>query len=76
MSPQNQRYIDNNQIRELNRDLEHLAKTYHNTDYIDLYPHFVNKSDNELIANLTTDGIHLSDQGYSVWKDAIAPSIL
>ena len=76
ISPQNQRYIDTNQIIELNRDLEQLAKKYRNAEFIDLYPHFVDKSDNELICNLTTDGVHLNDQGYSVWKDAIAHYIL
>jgi lysophospholipase L1-like esterase len=76
ISSQNQTYIDNNQIIELNRDLEQLAKTYHTTEYIDLYSHFVNENDNELLENLTTDGVHLNDQGYAVWKDAIAYYIL
>ena len=40
-------------------------------DYLDLYPLFVN-GDGYLRADLTSDGLHLNQDGYMVWRTALA----
>lgn len=40
-------------------------------EYLDLYPLFVN-GDGYLRADLTTDGLHLNQNGYLVWRSALA----
>ncbi len=39
----------------------------HNITFIDLYPKFVRKGTNQLRKELTSDGLHLSPQGYKLW---------
>lgn len=61
--------IPNDRIRHLN---EHLAAIAHQNGatYLDLYTRFTDDQGN-LDRNLTTDGIHLSRQGYSVWQQVL-----
>jgi len=56
----------NNKVRELNSFLLKTAvdKGLH---FIDLYPDFIDNK-NELKQELTTDGIHLNEKGYSIWS--------
>lgn len=61
--------IGNQRIRYLNG---HLAAIAHQegATYLDLYSQFTDDQGN-LDRNLTTDGIHLSRQGYSIWQQAL-----
>ena len=58
------------QIPEINARLETLAKEKKIT-FINLYPLFTEKGTNVLKKELTNDGLHLNDEGYKVWVDAI-----
>lgn len=53
-------------IRELNEKLVAIAKD-EKVEYLDLYSHFTN-DEGAMLPNLTTDGLHLSHEGYQVWK--------
>lgn len=61
--------IPNERIRHLNGHLAAIAHQQGAT-YLDLYPLFTDNQGN-LDRNLTTDGIHLSRQGYSIWQQAL-----
>jgi lysophospholipase L1-like esterase len=61
--------ISNNRIREINRQLEAIAKK-EGASYLDLFPLFTNDQGN-LQPNLSTDGLHLSQEGYLVWRSAL-----
>ncbi|MBD2082922.1 GDSL-type esterase/lipase family protein [Leptolyngbya sp. FACHB-17] len=61
--------LSNDRIYQFNRRLAQLAKQTR-VEFLNLQPLF---SDNEgfLRSELTTDGLHLSTQGYLVWRSAI-----
>ncbi len=61
--------ISNQRIRQLNAQLRAIAVEL-NVDYIDLYPLFADEK-GYLRANLTSDGLHLSREGYLVWRAAL-----
>ena len=44
-------------------------------EIIDLYSIFVNK-EGKMKKELSYDGVHLNDKGYSVWVDYIKPTVL
>jgi len=58
----------NSTIEKLNKQIKSLCEEYKIT-YIDLYSVF--SKDNQLNPELTKDGIHLKDEAYKVWTDAI-----
>ncbi|MEY8686380.1 serine hydrolase [Bacteroides sp. AN502(2024)] len=53
-------------IPEINARLEALAKERKIT-YINLFPLFTEKGTNVLRTDLTSDGLHLTDEGYKIW---------
>jgi lysophospholipase L1-like esterase len=61
--------IPNSRIRQLNQQLQAIA-TKEGVKYLDLYPLFTNQQGN-LHREFTTDGLHLSPQGYVVWRTAL-----
>ncbi|MBK1988712.1 G-D-S-L family lipolytic protein [Sphaerospermopsis aphanizomenoides BCCUSP55] len=61
--------IPNSRIRKLNEELERIA-TQQDVQYINLHPLFTNKQGN-LRQEFSTDGLHLSPQGYLVWRTAL-----
>ena len=61
--------IPNSRIRELNQQLKAIADN-EGVIYLDLYPLFAD-SDGNLKTELSTDGLHLSPQGYLVWRNAL-----
>jgi lysophospholipase L1-like esterase len=61
--------ISNHRIRQLNQQLKNLA-TKKKIKYLDLHPLFVDNQGN-LRSDLSTDGLHLSKQGYLVWRSAL-----
>nr|WP_051036821.1 SGNH/GDSL hydrolase family protein [Calothrix sp. PCC 6303] len=61
--------IANSRIQKINQQLEAIA-LQEKVRYLDLYPLFATKEGN-LRPDLTTDGLHLSRQGYLVWSSAL-----
>ncbi len=61
--------IPNDYIRELNQRLAAIARE-EKVKYLDLHAHFINEKGN-MRSNLTTDGLHLSLQGYEVWRSQL-----
>lgn len=61
--------VANSRIRELNQQLQSIS-TKKGVKYLDLYPLFTNKQGN-LRREFTTDGLHLSPEGYIVWRSAL-----
>jgi lysophospholipase L1-like esterase len=61
--------IPNSRIKELNKQLKAIAKD-ESVIYLDLYPLFAD-ADGNLKTELSTDGLHLNPQGYSVWRNAL-----
>ncbi len=57
-------------IPEINARLETLAKEKKIT-YINLFPLFTDGDTNILRADLSTDGLHLNEEGYKIWVKAI-----
>ena len=61
--------VDNEKIVSLNKFLKEYADDKGIT-YIDIYSMVVDEN-NQLYSAYTTDGLHLSSEGYYVWKDTI-----
>lgn len=61
--------ISNNRIRYLNENIRFIAGQ-EGANYLNLHYLFANEN-GEMRENLTTDGIHLTRQGYEVWREAI-----
>lgn len=60
-------------VMKLNRFLKAQAKERKIT-FIDLYPDFADEN-NEMKQELTTDGVHLNEAGYTIWKKHLAKHI-
>ena len=65
--------LPNGDIRDLNEDIAAIAED-NDATYLDLMPLFTN-GDGDLKAELTTDGLHLNDNGYLVWATALQLSL-
>ena len=61
-------------VIEINRLLQNEA-IYHNYTYIDLYSHFVKPHSNIIQPQYTNDGLHLTGEGYALWRTLLAPYI-
>lgn len=61
--------ISNERIRHLNQRLLFIAQD-EKVNYLNLFALFLDNQ-GQMHANLTTDGIHLSSQGYQVWQGAM-----
>ncbi|MGJ5627889.1 SGNH/GDSL hydrolase family protein [Nostoc sp. CALU 1950] len=61
--------VANSRIRKLNQQLQSIS-TKKGVKFLDLYPLFINKQGN-LRREFTTDGLHLSPEGYIVWRSAL-----
>lgn len=55
------------QVPKINAKLKTMAKSM-NITYIDLFPHFVIPNSNTLRPNFTGDGVHISEEGYQIWR--------
>ncbi|GEM_PF-395976 len=63
------RTVPRERLQRINRRLAQVARD-ERVGFLDLFPMFAdNKGD--LHADLTTDGLHLSDRGYLVWRAAL-----
>jgi lysophospholipase L1-like esterase len=62
--------LPNDRIQAVNTAIANMADV-EGVEYLDLYPLFAD-GEGALRPDLTTDGLHLSDRGYLVWRTAIA----
>ncbi|HYA87052.1 MAG TPA: GDSL-type esterase/lipase family protein [Nitrospirota bacterium] len=63
-------WISNNVIEDANRRLMELAREY-NAEYLDVYSLFVDAKGNPIREYLSEDGVHLANNGYKTWADAV-----
>ncbi|NEQ69725.1 MAG: lysophospholipase, partial [Symploca sp. SIO2D2] len=61
--------IPNKDIQEINQALKEIAQD-EGAIYLELYPLFAD-TDGNLKMELSTDGLHLNQQGYQVWSYAL-----
>ena len=61
-------------VIEINSLLQNEA-AQHNYTYIDLYSHFVKPHSNIILSQYTNDGLHLTGEGYELWRTLLAPYI-
>lgn len=59
-------------IKEINQQYQNIAKE-HNVNYINLYPHFLEKGTDKMNKNYTNDGLHLLGEGYLLWSKIVEP---
>lgn len=64
------RQVPNGRIRRINRHLAELADRQSQVYYLDLHTLFTDDRGNLDMA-LSTDGLHLNEQGYQVWATAL-----
>jgi lysophospholipase L1-like esterase len=64
----------NERIGQINQRLAAIAQ-HEKVTYLDLYADFAD-ADGNLRADLTTDGLHLSPQGYAAWEVAFRQGLL
>lgn len=57
-------------VPEINTRLKALAQEK-KIDFIDLFPLFAERNTNVLRKDLTTDGLHLNEEGYKIWAKAL-----
>jgi lysophospholipase L1-like esterase len=67
--PTRSHQIPHDRIAGINRRLVVLAQR-EGANYLDLYSHFVDR-DGQILSNYTTDGIHLTSQGYATWHSTL-----
>lgn len=63
-----------NMVPEINAKLAALAKE-HQITFINLFPLFTEKGTNVLRSELTSDGLHLNEEGYEIWVKALKKRI-
>lgn len=63
-------WIGNSSIQEVNRSLAKIAEEK-GVGYVDLYRRFVDGKGGPVKNYLLPDGVHLSDEGYAVWAEAL-----
>jgi lysophospholipase L1-like esterase len=61
--------IPNSRISKLNQQLQNIAAK-EGIKYLDLQPLFMNEQGN-MRSDFSTDGLHLSSEGYLVWRSAL-----
>lgn len=66
--------VDNGRIDAANEIVKELALEY-GCEFIDIHSAFTDQND-ALEQELTKDGVHLNDEGYTVWIDQIKDYLL
>jgi lysophospholipase L1-like esterase len=64
-------WIDNSVIKNVNYQLEKIAREHH-AEYLDVYSVFMNAKVTSKTECLQEDGVHLSSFGYAVWANEVA----
>ena len=66
-------FVQSSEINKLNKLISEYALK-NNIDYINLHDSFADKN-SEMMDNLVTDGLHINEKGYLLWKDLIIDKI-
>jgi lysophospholipase L1-like esterase len=61
----------NKDISKTNRGIRALCNKYH-LPYVDVYSRLAG-TNNALQENYTKDGLHLTDEGYKIWREVLEP---
>ncbi|ESQ88493.1 hypothetical protein ABAC460_15795 [Asticcacaulis sp. AC460] len=61
-------------VEPINKRLAEAVAGMADTQFLDLYPHFVD-GDRRGPRNLFPDGVHLSQEGYRLWRDLLLPHV-
>ena len=67
--PTRNNWVSNRRIQNLNHQIAAIARQ-ENTNFLNLYNRFID-AQGQMRQELTTDGLHLSPQGYRVWQSAL-----
>jgi lysophospholipase L1-like esterase len=57
-------------IQRINKSLKEIAAEL-GAEYMDLFELFVDSQGRPIEGYLLDDGVHISDEGYAVWADAV-----
>lgn len=68
--PTRNNWVPNRRIQNLNQQIAAIARQ-ENTSFLNLYDRFAD-TQGQMRQELTTDGLHLSQQGYQVWQSALS----
>ncbi len=63
-------WVLNDEIRDINRLLEEIAREYH-AEYLDVFRLFVDAKGTPKTGYLSDDGVHLAEKGYNVWAKEV-----
>jgi lysophospholipase L1-like esterase len=68
--PVNIEWVLNDEIRDINRLLEEIARE-HNAGYLDVFSLFVDENGTPKNGYLSDDGVHLDSKGYDAWAKEV-----
>lgn len=68
--------VSNTRIAGVNRALERLCATDPRCVFVDVGPRLTDKAGDLSKANHVGDGVHLSDEGYRIWIEALRSALL
>lgn len=68
--PVDMAWVDNMAIKDFNRRLQDMARELR-ADYLDIFSLFATEAGKPRPGLLMDDGVHLSEEGYRVWADAV-----
>ncbi len=63
-------WISNQVIKDINRELEQIAREHH-AEYLDVHSFFLDPEGTPKSEYLQDDGVHLSSRGYTVWSGVV-----
>jgi lysophospholipase L1-like esterase len=61
-------------VPRVNKRLKNIAQN-NNILYLDLYPLFLDDNSKAIASYFEADGVHLSDEGYEVWAEALENTV-
>lgn len=75
IKPSPRRLKDKIQIEEVNARIKQFMEQQSNTGYADVYTQMLDANGNLIPAYYRPDGLHLTAEGYHIWKDVISKFI-
>ncbi len=75
IKPSPRRLKDKIQIEEVNARIKQFMEQQPNTGYADVYTQMLDANGNLIPAYYRPDGLHLTAEGYHIWKDVISKFI-
>ncbi|WP_433901344.1 GDSL-type esterase/lipase family protein [Sphingobacterium puteale] len=75
IKPSPRRLKDKIQIEEVNARIKQFMEQQPNTGYADVYAQMLDANGNLIPAYYRPDGLHLTAEGYHIWKDVISKFI-